>query len=118
MDIEVDIASSAPLSKAILAEQAGSAYKNGAIKASEYLKAIDFPYPDILEAVRQREQQAEEQARMQAQMAAQGPPGQPGAPEQPAPGSGPELPPGVNLEGATPGAKTLIMNNLAGAGRV
>lgn len=109
LDIDVDFAATAPLSKAVLAEQSGAAYKSGALRASEYLTVIDFPYPDIIEQVKQREQQADDQQRA-AQQATQA--------AQAAQRNAGVLPPGINLEGATPSAKTLVTNNLAQAGRV
>lgn len=117
-DIDMDMGASAPLSKALMAEQASSAYKSGALRASEYLDAIDFPRRDIIDKVREREQRQDEMQQMQANANAallQGVPGG-GPPGGGAPAGGP-LPPGINLEGAPPQAKSMIMNRLGDAGR-
>lgn len=113
LDIEMDMQATAPLSKAVTAEQAQMAFKAGVLTGSEFLEAIDFPKKEIIEQVKRREEEQREFQRMQAQAQAQPAPvaGATGGGAAPA-----ELPPGLTLEGAPPSAKTLVMNQLAQAG--
>lgn len=111
-DIDVDVQATAPMTKAVTAEQANLAYSKGALSASQFLRAIDFPHRDIVDEVRRQEEAQTGTARaINVQR-----PGQ--APNPAAAAGAGMMPPGLSPENLPPNARQLILSNVGGAGRV